>query len=101
MTTINPALSATGSLNQLDSIGKTRDAGGGEAFTETLNNALSQVSSAEQQAYTESLQLLTGDSGNIHNVVLAAEKADIALQLTMQVRNKVLDAYNDMMRMQI
>ena len=101
MTTINPALGAQGGLNPLNTVSKSQDAGRMENFSKTLDSALSQVSGAEEQAYAESLQLLTGENSNIHNVVLAAEKADIALQLTMQVRNKVLDAYNDMMRMQI
>ena len=38
---------------------------------------------------------------SIHSVVLAGEKAEVALQLTLQIRNKVLDAYNEVMRMQI
>jgi len=42
-----------------------------------------------------------GKTDNMHQVLIAAEKADIALQFTMQVRNKILDAYNEIMRMQI
>ena len=43
----------------------------------------------------------SGATDNIHQVLIAAEKADIALQFTLQVRNKILDAYNEIMRMQI
>jgi flagellar hook-basal body complex protein FliE len=42
-----------------------------------------------------------GRTDNIHQVMIAAEKSDIALQFTMQIRNKILDAYNEIMRMQI
>lgn len=42
-----------------------------------------------------------GRTDNIHQVMLAAEKANIALQFTMQIRNKLLDVYNEIMRMQI
>ncbi|NLH96663.1 MAG: flagellar hook-basal body complex protein FliE [Clostridiaceae bacterium] len=42
-----------------------------------------------------------GRTDNIHQVMLAGEKANIALQFTLQIRNKLLDAYNEIMRMQI
>jgi flagellar hook-basal body complex protein FliE len=42
-----------------------------------------------------------GNTDNLHQVLLAAEKASISLQYIMQIRNKVMDAYNEIMRMQI
>ena len=71
------------------------------SFSSMLNEAMTTISSTESTASNESMALLTGDSANIHNVVLAAEKAEVALQLTLQIRNKVLDAYSEIMRMQI
>ena len=40
-------------------------------------------------------------AGKTDKVLIAVEKADIALQFTLQVRNKIIDAYNEIMRMQI
>ncbi len=103
MSMINTSLTTS---NALQSIGQN-NAGSGTStststnFSEILNEAISSVTSTESTANNQSLSMLTGDNVNIHNVVLAAEKADIALQLTLQIRNKVLDAYNEMMRMQI
>jgi len=45
--------------------------------------------------------LVLGESHNVHEVIIAAEKAELALQLTNKFRNKVLDAYNEIMRMQL
>jgi flagellar hook-basal body complex protein FliE len=47
------------------------------------------------------VQLATGESGNLHHVLLELEKAKLAFQLTVQVRNKILEGYQDIMRMQI
>jgi len=70
-------------------------------FSDMLNGLLEQTASAEDDAQRQAASLLTGESDSIHSVVLASEKAEVALQLTLQIRNKVLDAYNEVMRMQI
>jgi len=70
-------------------------------FQETLRAALEQTSSLQNEAQTVSQGLLTGETDSVHSVVLAAERADLAVRLTLQVRNKVLDAYNEIMHMQI
>ena len=46
-------------------------------------------------------KLAAGELEDISQAVVASEKADIALQLTLQVRNKVVDAYQEIMRMQV
>ena len=53
----------------------------------------------ESTAATESF--LSGETDNIHSVMIAGNKANLALQMTIQVRNKVMDAYNEIMNMQI
>jgi flagellar hook-basal body complex protein FliE len=91
-------ISAATSVNAASSATSPSSA---SAFSDLLNQALSSVTSTETAAQNEGLALLTGNNQNIHNVVLSAEKAEIALRLTLQVRNKVLDAYNEIMRMQV
>lgn len=70
-------------------------------FSDVMNKALEAVEKANQAATNEANNLLTEQSTQLHSVVLAAEKADIALQMTLQIRNKALDAYQEIMRMQI
>ncbi len=72
-----------------------------ESFSDFLKDSLAKVSSLEKESEEHTLKLVTGESENIHEAMIAAQKADIALQFTMQIRNKVLDAYNEIMRMQI
>ena len=45
--------------------------------------------------------LITGELDNLHDLTIAQEKADIALQLTLSIRNKIVDAYREIMRIQI
>lgn len=71
------------------------------SFASLLDSALRPAQETAAVATAQSTGLLTGQTANIHSVVLAAEKADLALRLTLQIRNKVLDAYNEIMRMQV
>ena len=70
-------------------------------FSEALKQALGEVNGLQQQSDQMKTQLLTGQVDDIHQVMIAAEKADLAFQLTVQIRNKVIEAYQEIMRMQI
>ncbi|MDR3563810.1 MAG: flagellar hook-basal body complex protein FliE [Negativicutes bacterium] len=74
---------------------------GTQSFGEVLANALGDVNKLQQDAQQASVNLATGKIQDVSEVVVATEKATIALQLTMQVRNKVVDAYQEIMRMQV
>ncbi|MGB3990558.1 MAG: flagellar hook-basal body complex protein FliE, partial [Acetivibrionales bacterium] len=63
--------------------------------------ALSRTSNLLLEADQIADDFAAGRTDNIHQVMLAAEKANVALQFTLQIRNKLLDAYNEIMRMQI
>ncbi|GAE88957.1 flagellar hook-basal body complex protein FliE [Acetivibrio straminisolvens] len=72
-----------------------------ESFGDYLKNAIKQVDELEKQSKAITEDFVAGKTDNIHEVMIAAQKADIALQFTLQIRNKILDAYNEIMRMQI
>jgi len=74
---------------------------GKKNFGEFLTEALGEVNSLQQDAAKASFDLAAGKLQDISQVTIAAEKATIAMQLTMQVRNKVVDAYQEIMRMQV
>ncbi|SFL72037.1 flagellar hook-basal body complex protein FliE [Pelosinus propionicus] len=74
---------------------------GKKNFGEFLTDALGEVNSLQQNATKASFDLAAGKLQDISQVTIAAEKATIAMQLTMQVRNKVVDAYQEIMRMQV
>lgn len=71
------------------------------SFGDMLKGALEKVNSLQADAENTAIDFASGKIDNIHQVTIAAEKADLALQFTMQVRTKILDAYNEIMRMQI
>ena len=73
----------------------------GPSFGETLTDAVAKVNEMQKSADTQMQKVATGESTNISEVMVAAEKADIALKLMMTVRNKVIDAYQEVMKMQV
>ncbi|BCW99514.1 MAG: hypothetical protein KatS3mg024_2341 [Armatimonadota bacterium] len=75
--------------------------GNGEGFASALTDVAKQVSALESQANDMALKIASGDVAELHNAMIAMQKASTALELTVQVRNKVLEAYQEIMRMQI
>ncbi|NMB13227.1 MAG: flagellar hook-basal body complex protein FliE [Firmicutes bacterium] len=71
-------------------------------FAQVLQNALLSVDSAQKDADRLTEAFIMGQASvEIHDVVLAAEKARLALDLTVSIRNKLVEAYQEIMRMQI
>jgi flagellar hook-basal body complex protein FliE len=70
-------------------------------FSDYLSQALGNTNSLLIESEKLADDFAAGKTDNIHQVTIAAEKADVALQFTMQIRNKIMDAYQEIMRMQI
>jgi len=73
----------------------------GKSFADTLNEAIGNVNQMQKASDKGMQDLATGRTDNIAEVMIASEKADIALKLMMQVRNKIIDAYQEVMKMQV
>jgi flagellar hook-basal body complex protein FliE len=73
---------------------------GSEGFSEALEAAVKKVDDLQVAADAESQKLANGD-GNLHETMLALEKADVAMRVAMKVRTKLVEAYNDVMRMTV
>lgn len=78
-----------------------KPAEGEKSFADTLKDAVSSVNTAQKEADVKMQELATGKTHNIHDVMLSAEKADISLRLMTQVRNKIIEAYQEVMKMQV
>ena len=65
--------------------------GSGASFSDTLKDAIHSVNDLQKDSDTKVQNLATGKSQNLHETVIATEKADIALRLMVQVRNKIID----------
>ncbi|OHB25676.1 MAG: flagellar hook-basal body complex protein FliE [Desulfuromonadaceae bacterium GWC2_58_13] len=70
-------------------------------FADALKSAVEDVNRSQVDADKAVERLQTGESQNLHEVMISMEKADISLRLAVQMRNKVLEAYQEIMRMQI
>ena len=75
--------------------------GGTKNFGEFLTDALGEVNKLQASSAKASFDLAAGNLQDLSQVTIATEKASIALQLTMQVRNKMIDAYQEVMRMTV
>lgn len=72
-----------------------------QSFASTLKDAISKIN--EQQIQSDALtnKLITGGDVELHEVMIAAQKATITLNAAIEIRNKAVEAYQEMMRMQI
>lgn len=86
-------------LSQIKTSGAS--AASGKSFADTLKDAVTNVNELQKTADKAAQDLATGRTDNVADVMIAAEKADIAVKLMMQVRNKIIDAYQEVMKMQV
>ena len=70
-------------------------------FMNSLQSAISKANDIEIQANQATEALMTGQTQNIHQTMVALQEADVSFQLMMQIRNKILTAYEEIQRMQI
>ena len=73
----------------------------GSSFASALDGAIQSMEQPGNQANTAIQNFLNGDGEELHNVALAVQKASLAFDLGLQVRNKVVSAYQEVMKMQI
>lgn len=73
----------------------------GPGFGELLKNAVESVNAMQHEAGRLEDAVAKGENVNIHQAVIANEKAGLSFRLMTQVRNKLLDAYEEIMRMQV
>ncbi len=71
------------------------------AFGEQLKQAINSVNEAQLVADQAVEKLHSGQSGSLHETMIALEKADISMRLFVQLRNKAVEAYQEIMRMQV
>ena len=74
---------------------------GGKAFQSVLTDAIQQVESFQHNAEASVNRFLSGEGEDLHKVALATQQADLSFQLFTQVRNKIVAAYQEVMRMQV
>lgn len=82
-------------------IQKKNNKNNGVDFKELLKEAINNVNELQKQADKLSNDFASGKISNIHEVIIAAEKASLSLKLTTEVRNRIVESFREIMRMQI
>jgi flagellar hook-basal body complex protein FliE len=73
----------------------------GGSFQSVLSDAIGKVESFQQNAQSSVDRLLSGEGEELHHVAIASQQAELSFQLFMQVRNKIVSAYQQVMQMQV
>lgn len=73
----------------------------GEGFGSVVKDAVESLENSQKAADQEIGKAVTGESPDLHKTIIALQSADLKFQLGMQVRNKLLGAYEEIMRMQV
>ena len=98
-------LLSTGLTSPISQTNKTSNtnsvANAQKSFSDLLGQAINKVNTSEASADDAVNQMLTGKADNVHDVMIAMEKSEITLKLAVEVRDKVVNAYQEVMRMQV
>lgn len=90
---INPLINTYKGIQKTDQVEKT-------GFADLLRQAIQDVDQTQKAADSTAEAFALGKVNNVHEVTVAGEQASLALELTIAVRNKVMEAYKEIMRMQ-
>lgn len=92
-------------INTLDDLNKasavTQTTPGSLPFQSVLQEAVNNVNQTDSDFNTELTKIATGQSDDLHNLSIASQKASLSVQLLVEMRDKAMDAYNEIMRMNV
>lgn len=100
MATINP-VQLKGLTQEISRKGAEGSSTNAPKFSETLKDMINQVDQMQSDSAQKVENFMAGTEGNIHEVMAAVEEARLSFQLMMEIRNKLLDSYQEVMRMQV
>lgn len=92
-----------GAMNPAEGIGglQVADVASKPEFNSLLDRAVSAVNDKMQVADAEKTKLFTGETDNLHQAMIAMQEASVAFSLMVEVRNKLVESYQEIMRMQV
>jgi flagellar hook-basal body complex protein FliE len=94
-------ISSIGAVSPTDLMRTNPGAGQPGEFQKVLAGTIQDLQSLNTEASNSVHKFLTGENEELHTAILATERAEVAFQLGLQVRNKVVSAYQEIMRMQL
>ena len=96
---VNPTQGLQHAVADVSSTAGSKQNSGDSQFLDTLHSAIGQVSDLQSEADTKVAAMLKGNGEDVHSAMIAVEKADLAFELMVQVRNKIVSAYQEVSRM--
>jgi flagellar hook-basal body complex protein FliE len=96
---IDSVISGVPDIGRLQPLQKPGETSGTDAFRSLLDNAVNNVGMLQSNAAHEIQQFMTGEQQDPHRTVMAVQEAGLAFDFFMQARNKVVQAYQEIMRM--
>lgn len=97
---VNP-LSDKGVVPLGPRVGGNRDGGKEDSFGTTLKRFVDDVNHLQSEMDTKIEKLATGEITDVHEVMIAVEEANTAMEFMLEIRNKIVEAYQEVMRMQV
>lgn len=94
-------ISAIGALDQANASKSTKLNEVQTPFSNYFTQAINKVNDYQLESDSMTQKLITGENVNLHDVMISAQKSSIVMQTAIEVRNKAVDAYQEMMRMSI
>ena len=94
-------IQTVGSLSELTKASKTSGADGSEMFKNIFGDMVDSVKESEADLAQKQYLLSTGQIDDAHTVPIAAAQAQLSVDMLVQLRNKALDAYNELMRISL
>ena len=98
---LGPLSSAISNLLNTEPVKNDTGLGGSGSFEDIFRESFQTVAETDTTDKLSSLELLAGEADDMSGLMLDAQKAEISLNLALQIRNKALDAYDTVMRMSI
>ena len=100
---MNNKISRVGDQSLITKLGKggVKDLESRESFEKTLKKFITDVNSLKNQEAELTVDLAKGEVEDVHDVMIAVEKANIAMELMLEIRNKIVEAYQEVMRMPV
>ncbi len=88
-------------LSRYTPLGRPLESTAAPSFQDTLKDALAGVNGAQLDASGLVNRIVAGEEVDLHEVMISAEEASVAFELLMEIRNKLLEAYQEIQRMQV
>ena len=94
-----PRIGKIAGLEEIPNSGASRASGDGSAFADTLKEAVNDVAALQHESEAAQTAYARHAEVDLHDVLIKVEEAEIAFKTMMEIRNKLVDAYKEVMRM--